>query len=360
LLLIYSQILLGQTVGLTTPTLHKKSNRKRESAKSDDSRTIKKTFKEHAGNRHLTIDKFNKFYLQESIDDRQDKKDSVNALLSEYREKYLILDNVKLSTDSIKSQEQDIVDSIANLVKSENDDTTAEGGSGSCCKVKIFGAGAASSSIASLSSATGNLSIGVAFSFGKDTTNTIYGMYNAHAANSTDSNVISKTFLFPEIGKRLFTLGYMRDFVINKKDCIHIVPFTEFSENKLTDSASQTIYTFSSTLGVRFDWHSDSVNFGNSKIPVIFSVFPYYNLISVDSKYYTDNNNEYNTMFNESHLPPTFHTVGFEAILSISTFQIFADLKWVLNNKDLGANDTNLRGNSIVIGTIVNADFLNF
>ena len=245
-----------------------------------------------------------------------------------------------------------------------NDTATGESSSSSSsCGVKIFGSGAANTSISSLSQNTGNLSIGAALTFGSKKQNIVYGMYNAHAANSSDTAVIAKTFLFPEIGKRIFTIGYLRDYVSSKNENIHFVPMIEFSENKLSvtkDSTTQNINTFSTTFGYRIEWHNDKVHFGDTTVSFIFSVMPYYNMISVDSKYFNQHTDAYNSMFNDTHLPPTFHTVGFEAVLQLSKFQIFANLKWVLNDKQVSDANIDLKGNSIVIGTIVSADFLNF
>ena len=306
----------------------------------------------------ITLKDFRKIYRHELALKRSSEKDALTLKMQEY------LSDINDRNDTSK-----IDDAIRLLSDAQDASGTDAAAPSSCCDVKIFGTGAANATSSDLSSNTGNLSLGFAVSFGNrknndDTMykhyNTVYGMFNAHAANTADSNVLAKTFLFPQIGKRVFTLGYQRTIHTPAMNCFSIVPYAEFSWNKVTSTkdSTQSINTISATFGCHFEWHGPDVKFGDTSVPFVLSLSPYYNLISVDSKYFTGNNNIYSAMFGETNLPPTFHTAGFETVVQLGAFQIFSDIKWVLNDKNVTSN-MDLKGAGIVIGTIVNADFLN-
>jgi len=265
-----------------------------------------------------------------------------------------------------KIQSIDNIDSkVDSLTKIFNETNTTDSG---CCKVKIFATGGADPTTTNLSQGTGNLAIGAMIKLGNGNKSwrEFYAMYNAHAANSSDTSLLQKTFLFPEIGKRLLVIGYAWVSTV-PNSCFQIVPFGEVSYNKITSSNdSSAFYSISPTLGCRFELHNDNVRFGDTSAPFILSFVPYYNLISTDPKYFSATNNVYNEILNDKHLPPTFHSVGLTTSLQLSNFQIFANVKYVMNTKSdssinsIGSNNVDLKGLGIIIGAVINTDIINF
>ena len=63
----------------------------------------------------------------------------------------------------------------------------------------------------------------------------VYVIFNAKTATSPDSNSILKTFLFPELNKRDFVLGYFWEF---RRNDWSIAPNFEVSLNRNTDSSN--------------------------------------------------------------------------------------------------------------------------
>ena len=185
----------------------------------------------------------------------------------------------------------------------------------------------------------------------------LYLAFNARTSSSSDSSILAKTFLFPDISKRDFVIGAF--FSFRSMTNWAIEPTVEFSLNQykktLSDSTTHVFKSESAMLGVKFT-KTYFVNIAkDSTVPISFSLYPYYSLISVDPKYSVD----YNAILGEKNLPSTFNSVGFEATLQVSKFVIFANMKMVLNNTNNISNQ-DLKGFTYVLGTIISADLLSF
>lgn len=183
----------------------------------------------------------------------------------------------------------------------------------------------------------------------------LYMAFNTRTGSSADSDQISKTFLFPDISKRDFVIGsYLNFFHAKNSWCID--PTIEFSLNryKITqDSISNGFKSESVLVGIRI---SKSQLFGkDSSFEAGFVLFPYYNIINVQPKYFTS----YNAIIKGNNLPPTIHTIGLQAILQLSKVMLFANMKYILNTgSNLNVDD--LKGFTYTIGTLIGVDLLKF
>lgn len=178
--------------------------------------------------------------------------------------------------------------------------------------------------------------------------NTIYAYWNTRTGNSADSQVLAKTFLFPEISNRDITIGYKRKYSLTKYSVnsdFTWVPYLEFSTSHF-DSGENYFRTYSGAIGCTFDFSATTNN-----APIGLSFTPYFNLLSVDPKY----NKAFDSAF---HLNPfIFRTVGLNVVGKVSTFQIFANIKYVFNKN---IENIDLKGLNFTIGLLVNTDIWNF
>jgi hypothetical protein len=260
--------------------------------------------------------------------------------------------------------------------------------------VSIIGVGGASA-VQSLNQENAGVSFGMALKWGKheqirtkkvdniqtaDTTyklyqsNLFYFLFNPVPANSNDSDNISKTFLFPELSKKDFTVGFEkifplvrpRDMTLNTTGFRNttISCFTELSTSHY-DTGENYFRTWCAMAGAKLSFQGmiSGLNFG-------FQVIPYYSLISVEQKYFNALNldliskgtAELDTLPHKG-IPPATHSVGLNFKASISSFEIFANIKYVLNDKinyNPNITDPDLKNTVITVGLLINPSIWNF
>lgn len=222
--------------------------------------------------------------------------------------------------------------------------------------VRIIGMGSAND-ITSARGLGGNLALGAYMKVQKSMFNkwysrhAFYALFNARAGNTSDTSVVARTFLFPDIGKRDFTLGY--EMLIYKEEAspFRFIPFCEFSWSRNVFTKADTTNSFHSLnflLGAKLSL-STTFKVGNDvEKPFNFIFYPYYQLITVDPKDFALRNE----MLREYNLPPTFHTLGFYASLQVAELALFANYKQILNGTD-GINNRDLKGGTLVIGALI-------
>ncbi len=151
----------------------------------------------------------------------------------------------------------------------------------------------------------------------------LYVMFNAKTATSSDTGVLQREILFPEISKRDFVIGYF--FRQMKNDfCLDFT--VEAALNKYTDSI-HTFRTESMTLGFAVS-KAFAINLDNVSTSISVKLFPYYNLINIDPKYWAD----YDAMLKSSNnAHATFHTLGLQTFLQADNIILFCNAKYVLN-----------------------------
>jgi hypothetical protein len=218
--------------------------------------------------------------------------------------------------------------------------------------VQLIGMGGLSN-LENISAAGGNLSVGVMFKT-SPRTNT-YLMFNTRTGSTADTASLVKTFLFPDIARRDFTIGI--EYISRIGNDFLFIPFVEFSLNRYkvgNDSMSNSFRTTSAIAGFKLG-KSYKVKVGDDIKKFGFSINPYYNIISTDPKFFAN----YNNMLGETNLPPTFHTIGVNAVLDITHVSLFANMKQVLNTTTNIANG-DLKGFNYVIGTLISTDILKF
>jgi len=154
----------------------------------------------------------------------------------------------------------------------------------------------------------------------------VYAMANTRSISSIDSSNIIKTFLFPEISKRDFVLGYYWEFLDTNN--VGIAPNIELGLNSYKDSGAVHIFKSTSlTVGVKV--------FKVFEVPALHSqafvqFFPYYNLINVDPKYFIN----YQILMGESNLHPTFHTFGIQTQIQVDNVSLYCNMKYITNSGD--------------------------
>jgi hypothetical protein len=169
----------------------------------------------------------------------------------------------------------------------------------------------------------------------------LYLIFSAKTASSPDSSSIQKTFMFPELNKRDFVIGYFWQF---QKNDWTIAPTFEFSLNRFADTSNKKNFVSQSlTAGVRFQ---KSLNFQNLKSFV--SLYPYYSLITVDKKYSED----YEDLIKETKIPSTFHSFGLHVSAQFPNAILFCNMKYILNKEgELKSRD--LKRFIYTIGTLL-------
>lgn len=197
--------------------------------------------------------------------------------------------------------------------------------------------------------AYGSLSFGVQFRLSKHKRigknwidpQYLYLMFSAKTATSPDSSSIQKTFMFPELNKRDFVLGYFWNFI---REDWTVAPTFEFSLNRFVDTAIKKSFVSQSfNLGCRVQ-----KSFVMGKQQSFVSLYPYYSLITVDKKYATD----YKLLIGEPTIPSTFHSVGLHISAQIPNAILFCNMKYILNKEgDLQSRD--LKRYIYTIGTLL-------
>lgn len=160
----------------------------------------------------------------------------------------------------------------------------------------------------------------------------IYVMFNIRSALSPDSNSIRKSFLFPEINKRDFVVGYFWQF---RKNGWSLAPTGEFALNRLSDSSnSKSFVSQSFILGIKIQKAFNQAS--GAPAPTFFEFFPFYNLINVDPKYFDD----YSYLTGETHIPTTFHSLGLNISAQLPNGIFFCNMKYILNkSKEIKSPD---------------------
>jgi hypothetical protein len=170
----------------------------------------------------------------------------------------------------------------------------------------------------------------------------LYLLFSTKTATSPDSSSVQKTFMFPELNKRDFVLGYYWEFLKNHWT---VAPTFEFSLNRFVDTANQKSFVSQSfNTGIRIQ-----KSFSFEKVNSFVSLYPYYSLITVDKKYAQD----YQFLIGEPSIPSTFHSVGLHISAQVPNAILFCNMKFILNNEgDLKSRD--LKRYIYTIGTLLN------
>ena len=216
------------------------------------------------------------------------------------------------------------------------------------------------SNIDDLRKATGNLSIGLQFRLSDNKRvaggafknwidpHYLYIMFNTRTGTSSDSEILVRTFLFPELHKRDFVIGY---FWHLEKNDFGIEPLFEASLSRYSDSAKTKMFrTESFILGTKF-YKRFAIPVNKDTVNAVVQLFPFYNLINVDPKYFTD----YEQLMSPSgkdNLHPTYHSVGMQAMVQIDNIMLFCNMKYVLN-KGRDIDNPDLKRFVYTIGSMI-------
>lgn len=169
----------------------------------------------------------------------------------------------------------------------------------------------------------------------------IYLMFSAKTATSPDSSSLQKTFMFPELNKRDFVMGWHCDFI---KNGWSLAPNFEFSFNRFSDtSLKRNFVSQSFILGFRIQ-----KEFESTPIKTFLSVFPYYSLITVDKKYAVD----YRKLIGEDKIDRTFNSLGLNVSAQTTNGILFCNMKYILN-KGKNVSSTDLKTFIYTIGTLL-------
>ncbi len=169
--------------------------------------------------------------------------------------------------------------------------------------------------------------------------NYIYIGFNTRTAFSDDTALLVKTFLFPELNKRDFIIGFFTNS-LNNATGWETSFLAEFSLNKhFIDKRSSM---FNST-SIKFGMEKKKTFTNQNNIWISFS--PYVNIIHVDEK----NEQTYNALFKETNLPSTYVANGIIITLGSPTTNLFCDIKYV-GNMNAGISNNDLKGMVYTIG----------
>jgi hypothetical protein len=165
--------------------------------------------------------------------------------------------------------------------------------------------------------------------------------FSTRTATSPDSASIQKTFMFPEINKRDFAIGYR--WVFMKNDWA-LSPEFEFSLNRFNDTAQKANFVSKSFV---FGFRVQKA-FSVPATPAFLSVFPYYCLLNVDEKYAKD----YRVLLGESEMPRTIHSLGLSVSAQTKNSILFCNLRYILNKNEL-VKSADLKTFVYTIGTLL-------
>lgn len=170
----------------------------------------------------------------------------------------------------------------------------------------------------------------------------VYLLFSTKTATSPDSSTIQKTFMFPDLNKRDFVMGYY--WLLMKKDW-SVSPLFEFSLNRFSDTAIKKNFVSTNfLLGIKFQKSFDQ----DGGITPFISFFPYYSLISVDKKYAVD----YKKMIGEEEIPTVFHSLGLQVSCQVTKGILFCNMKYILN-KEGDIKSPELKRFIYTIGTMI-------
>ncbi|WP_336517751.1 hypothetical protein [Pollutibacter soli] len=192
---------------------------------------------------------------------------------------------------------------------------------------------------------------------------TAFFSYNRNASNS--DSLLASTFLFPDVGQSSFAgtlewaflLGTPRRKYTGGRDQINMffsIPFFEFANKMIKGKAnasdtedlyfSTLMYTFGNRIQFSMHRYEDDAS---------FSLSPYLSFVNIPN----EDNNAYRSVFGDEELPSMISSWGIKVVFQYNDFQIFADLKNVMN---VSAKDGNERVRAIQgfnsnIGIVFNA-----
>lgn len=222
-------------------------------------------------------------------------------------------------------------------------------------RVKVLAA-AGATQLEKIKEADANISIGLQFRLTKFQRRSsaslknwidphyVYVMFNARTVSSDDSLSLVKSFLFSEIGRRDFVLGYTFQLLDTNNHSIE--PTLEVGLNTFRDTSGD--HTFKSvhlTTGVRFQWFFDLPTLNTH---AYLQLYPYYNLISVDPKYFED----IQVMLGEPDIHPTHHTFGLQTQVQVDNIIFYCNAKYITNRGAL-INSPDLKRFVYTIGTMI-------
>ncbi len=210
------------------------------------------------------------------------------------------------------------------------------------------------SNLEEINAAAGNLSLGFMFRLSRfkriGQSNWIdphflYLMFNTRTSSSVDTASIHKTFIFPELNKRDFVLGYLLHLENNNWG---IEPVFEFSLNRYSDSArNNTFHSQSFLIGSKF-YKAFSFRVNDDTLSATAPLFSYYSLINVDPKDF----DSYRNVMKDQHAHPPFYSFGLQAQIQIDKIAMFCNMKYIMNKEgQVSSND--LRRFVYTIGTMI-------
>jgi hypothetical protein len=179
----------------------------------------------------------------------------------------------------------------------------------------------------------GNLSIGLLFRLSKYKVGKrnwidphfLYTMFSARTATSPDSSSIQKTFMFPELNKRDFVLGYFFEKISGDWS---FAPTFEFSFNKFSDTSNSKNFVSQSFItGLRIQKALTTTSTINSFV----ALYPYYSLITVEKKYSID----YRDLIGEPQMPSTFHSFGLHVSAQATNAILFCNMKYIFGRSSI-------------------------
>jgi hypothetical protein len=233
----------------------------------------------------------------------------------------------------------------------------AKSAPGTANEVHILGLGGIND-IANSQKAGGTLSLGAYMILQSlnNWQNGLYVLFNERPANTSDTAIAARSFLFPEIGKRSFAIGYERIYKPSATSDHSFIFFVEasWSKNTITNTDTLIFYSTNLSTGLRYNY-SRGFLMGSVTKQFCFNIHPYYQLVSVDSKDFALRN----SMLGEDNLPPTFHSIGLYTSLQVAELGLFANFKQVLNYPE-HINSRELKGALIVVGALISTDIFRF
>jgi len=160
--------------------------------------------------------------------------------------------------------------------------------------------------------------------------NYVYMEYRTRMAKSPDSIMLQKTFIFPELNKSDFILGYFHDFT---KGSWTLNYHAELGLNKYTASDTTNRYFESQSIltGIQAKKQVSS----NTNNWLMFQLD--YQILHVDSKF----EKNFRDMIGEPRSPLDFHTFNLTAALGPPNAALFCTMKYILNESD-NVNSPNL------------------
>jgi len=186
-----------------------------------------------------------------------------------------------------------------------------------------------------------------------------YIAFNTKTHSAGDSADLDKAILFPQISKRDFVLGLYKERIDPVNNWNYKL-ICEFSLNRYKypiDSANEgTFYTESFLAGIKvskygiFHTSTDTTSLTSG-----FEFFAYASFINIQSKDWK----AYSDALHSNSLAATWDCIGMQVLLQISSVMLFCDMKYIMNNDNVG-RPNNLRGFNYTIGTMVGVDFLKF